>query len=163
MDELNDLQSFFGNMDERFMDEALKEAHKAAHVGEVPVGAVIVHNGHIVARAHNQVEMLNDATAHAEIIALTQASAAFENWRLIDCVLYVTKEPCPMCAGALVNARVSRVVYGAADPKYGAAGSVFNIMDNGCLNHRIEVIGGVRGDLSRQLLQAFFTRLRNKI
>ncbi|MDX9703291.1 MAG: tRNA adenosine(34) deaminase TadA [Candidatus Auribacterota bacterium] len=158
-----DIASFFTNPDDRFMEEALKEALKAHDLGEVPVGAVIVHEGRIIARAHNQVEMLNDATAHAEIIALTQASAALENWRLIDTTLYVTKEPCPMCAGAMVNARVSRLVYGVADTKYGAAGSVFDVADNPCLNHRIAVVGGVKEDRSRELLQSFFMKLRNKI
>ena len=158
-----DISSFFSNSDERFMEEALREARKAHDLEEVPVGAVIVHEGHIIARAHNQVEMLKDATAHAEVIALTQASAALENWRLIDTTLYVTKEPCPMCAGAMVNARVSRLVYGVPDTKYGAAGSVFDVVDNPCLNHRLTVVGGVKEAESRQLLQSFFIKLRNKI
>src|SRR4029077_6311502 len=114
--------------DEYFMREALRMANKAAKAGEVPVGAVVVRAGKIIARAHNQVELLKDATAHAEMLALTQAEAAVGDWRLLDCGLYVPKEPCAMCAGALVHTRVRRVIFGCADPAAGAAGSVINLL-----------------------------------
>lgn len=139
-----------------FMGEALRQAVKAAEMEEVPVGAVVVRNGKIIARAHNQVELLKDGTAHAEMLALTQAQAAVGDWRLTDCILYVTKEPCPMCAGAIVNTRISTVVYGAPDPKYGAAGSALNILQFPSLNHRCSVVGGVRQDECRSLLKSFF-------
>lgn len=146
----------------RYMYEALKEAKRAEDNGEVPVGAVIVHEGRIIARAYNQVEMLKDATAHAEMIALTQASATLGDWRLLDTVLYVTKEPCPMCAGAIVHARVSHVVYGVADKRGGGAGSVFNITDHPMLNHRVGTTVGVLENECRDILQGFFRRLRIK-
>jgi|YelNatPaOPRAMG01_1025707.scaffolds.fasta_scaffold16293_2 tRNA(Arg) A34 adenosine deaminase TadA/ADP-ribose pyrophosphatase YjhB (NUDIX family) len=139
-----------------FMGEALRQAVKAAEMEEVPVGAVIVRKGKIIARAHNQVELLKDGTAHAEMLALTQAQAAVGDWRLTDCTLYVTKEPCPMCAGAMVNTRISTVVYGAPDPKYGAAGSALNILQFPSLNHRCSVISGVRLEECRALLKSFF-------
>src|SRR5512138_1022486 len=120
---LIDLQS-----DQFFMGEALRQAARAYETEEVPVGAVIVREGRIIARAFNQVELLKDATAHAEMLALTQAEQAMSDWRLTDCTLYVTKEPCPMCAGAVVHVRLARVVYGAADPKAGAAGSALNLL-----------------------------------
>src|SRR5881397_2071209 len=130
--------------DAAFMREALRQAQKAYEADEVPVGAVVVREGRIIARAYNQVELLNDATAHAEMLALTQAEAAVGDWRLTDCDLYVTKEPCPMCAGAIVHVRLARVVYGAADPKAGAAGSAMNLLQFPTLNHRCEITGGVR-------------------
>ena len=136
-----DLQS-----DAHFRGEALRQARRAYAAGEVPVGAVVVRAGRIIARAFNQVELLKDATAHAEMLAVTQAQAAVSDWRLTDCTLYVTKEPCPMCAGALVHARVQRVVYGAGDAKAGAAGGVMNILQFPSLNHRCEITGGVRAD-----------------
>ncbi|MGB9603070.1 MAG: tRNA adenosine(34) deaminase TadA [Verrucomicrobiia bacterium] len=139
-----------------FMGEALKLAAKAAKAGEVPVGAVIVREGKIIARAYNQVELLKDATAHAEMLALTQAQAAVGDWRLTDCVLYVTKEPCPMCAGAIVHTRIRLVVYGAPDQKAGAAGTAMNLLQNPNLNHRCQVIGGVRIEECRNLLKSFF-------
>lgn len=139
-----------------FMGEALRQAVKAAEMEEVPVGAVVVRNGKIIARAHNQVELLKDATAHAEMLALTQAQAAVGDWRLTDCSLYVTKEPCPMCAGAIVHTRISTVIYGAPDPKGGAAGSALNILQFPSLNHRCSVIGGVRLEECRNLLKSFF-------
>ncbi|MGD0745703.1 MAG: nucleoside deaminase, partial [Verrucomicrobiota bacterium] len=114
--------------DDFFMGDALRQAARAFEAGEVPVGAVIVRDGRIIARAFNQVELLKDATAHAEMLALTQAQEIAGDWRLVDCVLYATKEPCPMCAGAMVHTRVSRVVFGASDSKGGAAGSAMNLL-----------------------------------
>ncbi len=146
--------------DAHFMGEALRQARRAYAADEVPVGAVVVRAGRIIARAFNQVELLKDATAHAEMLAVTQAQAAVSDWRLTDCTLYVTKEPCPMCAGALVHARVQRVVYGAGDPKAGAAGGVMNILQFPSLNHRCEITGGVRADECRRLLQSFFAERR---
>lgn len=147
--------------DERFMDEALRLAERAAGEGEVPVGAVIVKDGRVIARAHNQVETLRDATAHAEMIAITQAAEALENWRLEGAELYVTLEPCAMCAGALVLSRVARIVYGADDPIAGACGSTFNIVSEKKLNHRIPVVKGVRAERCGGLLRDFF-RARRK-
>jgi len=148
--------------DEYFMREALKEADRAFEKGEVPVGAVVVLEKKIIARAHNQVELLKDATAHAEILALTQAANTIDNWRLINTTLYVTKEPCFMCAGALVNARVKRLVFGARDPKSGGAGSALNIVQDVRQNHMIEVEGGVLEEPSKLLLQEFFRIQRSK-
>jgi tRNA(adenine34) deaminase len=152
-----DLQS-----DHYFMGEALRQAAKAYAVEEVPVGAVIVRAGRIVARAYNQVELLKDATAHAEMLALTQAEEATGDWRLTDCTLYVTKEPCPMCAGAIVHVRLARVVFGATDPKSGAAGSVLNLLQMPQLNHRCEITRGVREEECRSLLRSFFAEQRAK-
>jgi tRNA(adenine34) deaminase len=146
--------------EEKFMAEALRLAERAAEDGEVPVGAVIVKDGAILARAHNQVERLRDATAHAEMIAITQAAEALDNWRLEGAAIYVTLEPCPMCAGALVLSRMGRIVYGADDPVAGACGSVFNIVAEKKLNHRIPVVKGVLGDKSADLLKAFFKSRR---
>lgn len=146
--------------DDFFMGDALRQAAKAREAGEVPVGAVIVREGRIIARAFNQVELLKDATAHAEMLALTQAEAIVGDWRLTDCALYATKEPCPMCAGAMVHTRVSRVVFGASDPKGGAAGSAMNLLLCPALNHRCEITGGVREAECRALLQNFFARQR---
>jgi tRNA(adenine34) deaminase len=154
-----DLQS-----DHYFMGEALRQAAKAFAAEEVPIGAVVVREGRIIARAFNQVEMLQDATAHAEMLALTQAQGAVGGWRLTDCTLYVTKEPCPMCAGAGVHVRLARVVYGASDAKGGAAGSAMNLLQFPTLNHRCEITSGVREEECRGLLVDFFseTRARNK-
>jgi tRNA(adenine34) deaminase len=143
-----------------FMAAALREARRAYAQDEVPVGAVVVRKGRVIARAFNQVELLKDATAHAEMLALTQAQAAVGDWRLTDCVLYVTKEPCPMCAGAMVHARLRRVVYGAADAKAGAAGSALNLLQFPSLNHRCETVGGVREKECRALLRRFFSEQR---
>lgn len=148
--------------DERFMREALKEADRAFLEGEVPVGAVVVWEGRIVGRAHNQRERLRDPTAHAEMIAITQAAAALERWRLTGCTLYVTLEPCPMCAGAMVLARIDRLVYGAADPKAGACGSLMNLVDDGRLNHRVAVDGGVLAEEAGAVLREFFRQRREK-
>ncbi|MBP7056145.1 MAG: tRNA adenosine(34) deaminase TadA [Candidatus Omnitrophica bacterium] len=146
-----------------YMEEALKEATKALDKDEVPVGAVIVHDGKIIARAHNQIKLLKDPTAHAEMIAITQAAAHLSNERLIDTVMYVTVEPCSMCAGALVLARVKRLVYGAPDPKTGACGSIMDITRDKRLNHRLEVVAGVRKEDCASLLQEFFRGKRSKI
>jgi tRNA(adenine34) deaminase len=148
--------------DEYFMGEALRQAAKAYETGEVPVGAVIVRAGKIIARAFNQVELLSDATAHAEMLALTQAQAIAGDWRLTDCTLYVTKEPCPMCAGAIVHTRLVRVVFGVSDPKGGAAGSAMNLLQFPTLNHHCQITGGVREAESRALLQCFFAEKRQR-
>jgi tRNA(adenine34) deaminase len=152
-----DLQS-----DHYFMGEALRQAARAREAEEVPVGAVVVREGRVIARAGNQVELLKDATAHAEMLALTQAAEAAGDWRLTDCTLYVTKEPCPMCAGAMVHARLARVVFGASDPKAGAAGSAMNLLQFPTLNHRCEITTGVREPECRGLLQEFFSARRDK-
>ena len=147
--------------DEYFMREALRQARKAYDADEVPVGAIIVCEDKIIARAHNQVELLKDATAHAEMLALTQAEAAVGDWRLIDCDLYVTKEPCPMCAGALVHTRVRRVIFGCADPAGGAAGSVVNLLQIPTLNHRCDIAVGVLENECAAILKDFFRKKRN--
>ncbi len=146
--------------DEYFMREALRQGARAAAADEVPVGAVIVRDGRVIARAHNQVETLKDATAHAEILAITQASQAVNDWRLAGCTMYVTKEPCPMCAGAVVQARLERMVFGASDPKGGGAGGLFNIVANPALNHRVELTVGVLRNECAGLLQEFFAEKR---
>lgn len=147
-------------VDEIFMREALKQARIAADNDEVPVGAVIVHEGRIIARAHNQVEILKDPTAHAEMIAITQATASLESKWLPECALYVTLEPCSMCAGALVLARVGRVCFGATDPKTGACGSVLDILAHEPLNHHPEVLGRICEDECGQLVSGFFREKR---
>ena len=139
-----------------FMREAVKQAKIAAQKDEVPVGAVIVHENRIIACAHNQVEMLKDPTAHAEMIAITQAASALSCKWLYDCMIYVTIEPCSMCAGALVLARIKRIYYGAADPKTGACGSVVNIAQNNQLNHQVEVSGGLLEEECGDLISRFF-------
>ncbi len=146
--------------DERYMDEALRQARKAYAADEVPVGAVIVRHGEILAKAWNQVEMLKDATAHAEMLAITIAENAIEDWRLNECDLYVTKEPCPMCAGAIVHARLRRVIFGCPDPKGGAAGGLINILQLPGLNHQCEITGNVRSAESAALLREFFAARR---
>jgi tRNA(adenine34) deaminase len=146
--------------DHYFMGEALRQARRAYRAGEVPVGAVVAREGRIIARAFNQVELLKDATAHAEMLAITQAEESVGDWRLNDCTLYATKEPCPMCAGALVHARLGRVVFGAADPKAGAAGSALNLLQFPTLNHRCAITAGVREPECRELLQRFFAEQR---
>ena len=153
---------FMSKIDEIYMSEALKQASEAFEKDEVPVGAVIVHDGRIIARAHNQIEMLKDPTAHAEMIAVTQAAAYLGSERLPGCSIYATIEPCSMCAGALVLARVKRIYYGAKDPKTGACGSVFDIADNKKLNHRIKVTGGVLAKDCGRLLSEFFKRKRKQ-
>jgi Cytosine/adenosine deaminases len=158
MDEpIIDLQS-----DHYFMGEALRQAMRAYEAEEVPIGAVVVRESRIIARAFNQVELLKDATAHAEMIAITQAEEAVGDWRLNDCTLYVTKEPCPMCAGAIVHVRFKRVVFGVGDPKAGAAGGAMNLLQFPTLNHRCDVTRGVREEECRTLLQTFFAEQRAK-
>ncbi len=143
--------------DDDYMAIALRLAEQACEQGEVPVGAVAVGPaGEIVGRAFNQVEMLHDGTAHAEMIALTQAAAALGDWRLTEITLYVTKEPCPMCAGAMVNCRLGKLVFGCADPRGGAAGGALNLLDFPGLLHRLPAVGGVRGDECLELLRRFF-------
>jgi len=146
--------------DAGFLRAALREAEQAAHEDEVPVGAVIVHDGRIIGRGHNQREMLTDPTAHAEMIAITQAAAALETWRLEKTTLYVTLEPCLMCAGAIVNARIPRVVFGAKDPRAGACGSLYQVGLDTRLNHRFEVEGGVLEKECAEILQRFFAGKR---
>src|ERR1700736_1162727 len=149
--------------DATFMREALRLAAKAREADEVPVGAVVVRAGKIIGRAYNQVELLKDATAHAEMLALTQAEAAAGDWRLVDCDLYVTKEPCVMCAGALVHTRIRRVIFGCADVRAGAAGTVMNLLQNPALNHTCEITSGVLESECAQLLQTFFKTKRKRI
>ena len=151
--------------DQFFMDQALRQAQKAYRAGEVPVGAVIVFEGKIIARVSNQVETLKDATAHAEMLVLTQAESVVGDWRLNGCNLYVTKEPCPMCAGAIVHCRLDRVIFGCADDKGGAAGGFINILQQEKnLNHVCDITPEVLGDESRMLLKTFFAeaRIKNK-
>jgi tRNA(adenine34) deaminase len=152
-----DLQS-----DQYFMGEALRQALRAYEAEEVPVGAVVVREGRILARASNQVEVLKDATAHAEMLAITQAEEALGDWRLNECTLYVTKEPCAMCAGAIVHARLGRVVFGASDSKAGAAGGVINLLQFPGFNHHCAITRAVREEECRKLLQSFFLEQRSK-
>lgn len=159
----DEIQGFDWQPDVFYMRSALRCAHKAAAADEVPIGAVIVRNGEVIGRAWNQVEMLKDATAHAEMLAITQAEAAVGDWRLNECDLYVTKEPCPMCAGAIVLARLRRVVFGCPDPKGGAAGGWINLLQSDTLNHRCEVTSGVLGEESAALLRQFFGKKRAPI
>lgn len=147
---------FEAEPDAFYMREALRQAEKAFKAEEVPIGAVVVRDGRVIARAYNQVELLKDATAHAEMLAITQAEAAVGDWRLNDCDLYVTKEPCPMCAGALVHVRMRRVVFGCADDRGGAAGGVINLLQMPTLNHRCEITSGVLRNECVALLQSFF-------
>jgi tRNA(adenine34) deaminase len=146
--------------DERYMRIAIEQAQIAEENGDVPIGAIIVYENQIIGRAYNQREQLQDPTAHAEIVAITQAAAFLENWRLNDCTMYVTLEPCCMCAGALVLSRMKRLVYGCDDPKTGAVKSLYNIVQDARLNHRLEVTSGVLADECTALLQAFFQRRR---
>jgi tRNA(adenine34) deaminase len=146
--------------DEYFMRLALREAVRALEHDDVPVGAVIVHEGEVIGTAHNERELRNDPTAHAEMIALREASRSLGSWRILDAVLYVTLEPCAMCAGAIVLARLPRVIYGATDPRAGAAGSVLDILDEPRLNHRPTVAGGLLAEESAELLRDFFATRR---
>jgi tRNA(adenine34) deaminase len=148
--------------DEYFVRKALRYAQKAYEAGEVPVGAVVVREGRIIAHAYNQVELLKDATAHAEMLALTQAEAAVGDWRLTDCDLFVTKEPCAMCAGAIVHVRLRRLIFGCADPRAGAAGSVINLLQLPSLNHRCEITSGVLENECAAILQDFFRKRRDE-
>src|ERR1700688_2608351 len=148
-------------LDENFMHEALRLAVKAREAEEVPVGAVVVREGRIISRAYNQVELLKDATAHAEMLALTAGEAAVGDWRLTDCDLYVTKEPCPMCAGAIVHTRIRRVIFGCPDVRAGAGGTVMNLLQHNALNHRSQITSGVVQSESATMLQDFFQKRRN--
>ena len=145
---------------QRFMRMALEQARQAALLDEVPVGAIVVREGTVLAAAHNERERLHDPTAHAEMIAITQAAAALESWRLEGCTLYVTLEPCPMCAGAIQQARLARVVYGASDPKAGAVESLYQLLSDDRLNHQVEIVGGVLADDCGGILTEFFARKR---
>ena len=148
--------------DELHMRIALDEAATAASEGEVPIGAVVVCDGAVVARAHNRRENDRDPTAHAELLAIRAAAASLGRWRLSDCTVYVTLEPCPMCAGAMHQARIARLVYGAPDPKAGAVGTLYDLSDDERLNHRFDVTKGVLAEESATLLRAFFGRLRTE-
>jgi tRNA(adenine34) deaminase len=148
------------NLDEIFLDMALREARKAGEAGEVPVGALVVRHGQVIGRGHNRTEGLQDPTAHAEILAITAAANHLGSWRLEDCTLYVTLEPCTMCGGAIVLARVPRLVFGAWDPKAGACGSVLDVVRRPELNHRVETQGGLRELECGELLRAFFRERR---
>jgi tRNA(adenine34) deaminase len=158
--------SHFDLPHEHYMRQALREAEAAGAEDEVPIGCIIVHHDpaggddHIIGAAHNQREQLRDPTAHAEMLAITQAAEALGNWRLERCTLYVTLEPCPMCAGAIVLARLPRVVFGAPDPKAGAAATLFRLLDDPRLNHRAEVVAGVLAEPCGRILSEFFARRR---
>lgn len=147
---------------EIWMRLALEQARAAFAVDEVPIGAVVVHGGRVIAEGYNQREQLNDPTAHAEMIAITQAAQALGSWRLLDCTLYVTLEPCPMCAGAIVQARIPTVVYGTTDPKAGACHTLYRITEDARLNHRATVIGGILQPECQAILREFFEQQRAK-
>lgn len=160
---MSDEFEFDSTSDDFFMQQALREAWKSYQVGEVPCGCVIVKEGKVIARARNQVETLKDATAHAEMLALTSAQSVVGDWRLTGCTLYVTKEPCPMCAGAIVHCRPDRVVFGCSDAKGGAAGGWINLLDaNPPLNHACQVTGGVMVEQCLNMLQQFFREARER-
>ena len=148
--------------DERYMRMAIDQAYIAEENGDVPIGCVIVYEDRVIAKAYNQREQLHDPTAHAEIVALTQAAEYIGNWRLHGCTLYVTLEPCPMCAGALVLGRLDRVVYGTDDPKTGAVRSLYQLVEDARLNHQLEVTCGMMQDECKKQLQAFFQRRREE-
>ena len=150
------------NDDEKFMLAALKEAQKAFEADEVPVGAVLVKEGRVIARGHNQVEMLNDATAHAEMLCITAGESAVGDWRLLDTTLYCTIEPCSMCAGALYLSRVTNLVWGAPDVRHGANGSWINLFDKPHPTHTVNIRSGILGEYSKTLLQEFFKKQRQK-
>ncbi|HJX97615.1 MAG TPA: tRNA adenosine(34) deaminase TadA [Chthoniobacterales bacterium] len=149
-------------LDETFMREALRLAEKAREADEVPVGAVVVREGKIVSRAYNQVELLKDATAHAEMLALTAAEAAMGDWRLTECDLFVTKEPCPMCAGAIVHTRIRRVIFGCPDVRAGAGGTVMNLLQHNALNHKSQITPGILQNECAAILQDFFRKKRSR-
>jgi len=155
--------SFLLEKDLEYMQLALEQARLAPARGEVPIGAVLVQDGQVLAQVHNFREVWQDPTAHAEVVAIREAATRLGTWRLTGTTLYVTVEPCSMCAGAIIQSRVSRLVFGARDPKAGACGSVFNLPDERRLNHRVEVIGGIMERESQELMQAFFKRLRDDV
>jgi len=144
------------------MQQALVEAQKAYDMGEVPIGAVIVKDGEVIARGHNLREREKDPTLHAEMVAIREAAKHLGGWRLTGCELYVTIEPCPMCAGAIIQARIQRVVFGALDPKAGCAGSLYNLLQDPRFNHRVEVVGGIMEEECRRIMQDFFRERREK-
>lgn len=144
-----------------WMKEAIKEAHKAEAIHEVPIGAVIVKNGEVIGRGHNLRETTMSPTAHAEMIAIAQASEHLRAWRLLDCQLYVTLEPCPMCAGTIVQSRIPQIVYGSSDPKAGCAGSLMNLLQDKRLNHQTDVIRGILQEECSALLSNFFKKVRS--
>ena len=148
--------------DQKWMKEALKEAKVAFSKKEVPIGAVVVYEDQVIGRGHNQIESLNDATAHAEVLAITAASNGLNSWRLTGCTLYVTAEPCIMCAGAIFLARIDRLVFGAFDPKKGGAGSLYNILKDERLNHQAEVVSGVLEKECSNILSIFFEEIRKE-
>lgn len=148
--------------DSRWMQVALREAEKAYEAGEVPIGAVIVKDGRCLAKAYNQVETLKDATAHAEIIAIGAASSQVGNWRLSGATLYVTLEPCPMCAGAILNSRISRIVFGSPDSRFGGCGSTIDVITDNALGVNVQVTGGVSAEECLGLIRAFFMEMRQK-
>jgi len=147
---------------EHWMKEAVIEARKAEALGEVPIGAVIVKDNQVIARGFNLREKSLDPTAHAEMIAIRQASQVLQAWRLLDCTLYVTLEPCPMCAGAILQSRIAKVVYGASDPKAGCAGTLMNLLQDGRFNHTTELVTGILQEECGELLSGFFRKLRQK-
>lgn len=147
-------------MQEYYMEQALKEAEKAYKKLEVPVGAVIVKDGKIIARGHNQKETKTDTTKHAEMIAIQKASKKLKSWRLIDCEMYITLEPCTMCAGAIINSRIKKIYIGAMDEKTGAAGSVLNLFEDYTFNHKVEVEKGIKQEECEKILKQFFKELR---
>jgi len=155
--------SFITDKDLEFMQMALEQARLAPARGEVPIGAVLVLDGQVLAQVHNFREVWQDPTAHAEVVAIREAATRLGTWRLTDTALYVTVEPCSMCAGAIIQSRISRLVFGARDPKAGACGSVFNLPDERRLNHRVQVIGGVMEQESQELMQTFFRNLRDDV
>lgn len=149
-------------MDKYFMNQALKEARKALEIGEVPIGAVIVKDEEIIARGYNKREILKNPLAHAEIIAIDKASEKLDSWRLLDCTMYVTIEPCIMCAGAIVNSRVERLVIGSMDPKMGACGSIVDLVRNEKFNHRVDLTKGVLENQCSKIMKDFFKKLRQR-
>lgn len=148
--------------DQEYMQEALIEAQKAYELGEIPIGAIIVKDGIIISRHHNRREIDHDATAHAEILVIREACEILDRWRLTGCTLYVTIEPCPMCAGAIINSRINRVVYGSSDYKGGAVESLFNVLTHPGLNHEPEILSGVLADECSQIMKDFFKERRKK-
>jgi len=155
--------TFIANKDLEYMRLALDQAGLAPALGEVPIGAVLVQDGQVLAQVHNFREVWQDPTAHAEIVAIREAASRLGTWRLTGATLYVTVEPCSMCAGAIIQSRISRLVFGARDPKAGACGSVFNLPEERRLNHKVEVSGGVLERESQELIQSFFRRLRDDV
>jgi tRNA(adenine34) deaminase len=147
---------------DKFMAEALKEAQKAYDLDEVPIGAVVVKDGEIVGRGYNLREIGKDPTLHAEMVAMRQAAAEVKSWRLTGCEIYVTIEPCPMCAGAMLQARIDRVIFGARDPKAGCAGSLYNLLQDSRFNHRIEIVEGIMEEQCRNIIRDFFCNKRNQ-